>query len=196
MRAATASARLADELLTHLDAANNLAHWLLHNDADAQDVVQDAFVRALRAAETFRGGSAKSWFLAIVRNVAFDRLRQTKARFAEDLDDHLQPACDPHMFDPQAILMRAANAERVRSAIEALPAGIREVVVLREMEAMSYKEIAGVIAAPIGTVMSRLARGREKLAELLSDLAEPVRNENQASNAANADWPLKLPPKV
>jgi RNA polymerase sigma-70 factor (ECF subfamily) len=172
---ARASVALAPALVPHLDAAYNLARWLTRNDHAAADVVQDAYVRALRAAAGFRGTDVKPWLLAIVRNVAFDRLRANRStRHQPLLDDVDQQdlATDEHATDPQAILLRAANAERVRAAIDELPPGIREVIVLREMEEMSYKEIAVVIDTPIGTVMSRLARGRRRLQQLLSEPGE------------------------
>ena len=154
-----AASGLGAVLLPHLDAAYNLARWLTRNDHDAADTVQEAFVRALRSADTYRGNGAKTWLLTIVRNAAFDRMRRDKSRAAQELDDNLHVTIDHDEFDPHAILMRAANAERVREAIHSLPPGVREVVVLREMEGLSYREIAVVIASPIGTVMSRLARG-------------------------------------
>jgi RNA polymerase sigma factor (sigma-70 family) len=168
-----ARAAVAAALLPHLDAAFNLARWLTRDENDAADVVQESYLRAARSAGTFRGGSgAKAWLLAIVRNAAFDCLRREKNRRQEELLDDLPIASDAEEFDPQAILLRAANAERVHAAIDSLPAGIREAIVLREMEGMSYREIAGVVGAPVGTVMSRLARGRRRLQELLSEPGE------------------------
>jgi RNA polymerase sigma-70 factor (ECF subfamily) len=148
-----AQAVAAAAVLPHLDAAFNLARWMTRDEHDAADVVQDAYIRAMRFAGTFRGGGsggAKAWLLAIVRNAALDHLRARKSHGrqeeigGDDLDR--QVACDAERFDPQAILLRAANAERVRGAIEALPVGLREVVVLREMEELSYKEIAAAIS--------------------------------------------------
>jgi RNA polymerase sigma-70 factor (ECF subfamily) len=176
-----ARAAVAAAVLPHLDAAFNLARWLTRDEHDAADVVQEAYLRAAGAADTFRGGGgAKAWLLAIVRNAAFDSLRRDKRRQHEELvDDAPMTSADAEACDPQAILLRAANAERVRSAIEQLPAGIREVIVLREMEEMSYKEIAAVVGAPIGTVMSRLARGRRRLQELLSEPGESSERRNK-----------------
>src|SRR4051812_333021 len=154
--------------MPHLDAAFNLARWLAGNDHDAGDVVQDAYLRAVRSARTFRGTDAKAWLLTIVRNTCFDLLRRGKAHRHDELGDDLPLADDRSAdVDPHAILLRAANAERVRAAIEELPASIREVIVLREMEGLSYKQVAAVIGAPIGTVMSRLSRGRQRLQTLL-----------------------------
>ncbi|HSV13535.1 MAG TPA: sigma-70 family RNA polymerase sigma factor, partial [Tepidisphaeraceae bacterium] len=167
-------AAVAAAVLPHLDAAFNLARWLTRDEHDAADVVQQAYLRAMTAADTFRGGGgAKSWLLTIVRNTAFDRLRRDKTRRQEELGDDLpMTPSDAEACDPQAILLRAANAERVRAAIEELPDGIREVIVLREMEELSYKEVAAVVGVPIGTIMSRLARGRQRLQQLLSEPGE------------------------
>jgi RNA polymerase sigma-70 factor (ECF subfamily) len=163
--------RLAtDAVLPHLDAAFNLARWLMGNDSDAADIVQEACLRAMRSAGTFRGGvDGRAWLLAIVRNASFDALRKNNARVMEELRENVLIPVDEGTFDPQEILLRAANVQRVREAIQSLPPGIREVIVLREMEGYSYKEIAGIVQVPIGTIMSRLARGRRRLAELLCD---------------------------
>jgi len=156
--------------LPHLDAAFNLARWLMGTDHDADDVVQEACLRALRSAGTFRAGSdGRAWLLAIVRNASFDALRKGKARAMEELEENVPIPGDSETFDPSEIFRRAADAQRVRDAIQSLPPGIREVIVLREMEGFSYKEIAGIVQTPIGTIMSRLARGRQRLAELLSE---------------------------
>ncbi len=176
--------RVAEAVLPYLDAAYNLARWLTRSDHDAQDVVQDAYVRALRSAGTFRGQGARAWLLTIVRNAAFDLLRRNRMHRPEDLLDELPTlAGDEEACNPQAILLRAANAERVRAAIEELPPGIREVVVLREMEEMSYREIAAVIGSPIGTVMSRLAHGRKRLEHLLAEPGEGTKRRNSAASS-------------
>ena len=158
--------RFESTVLVHLDAAYNLARWLTGNDHDAQDVVQDACVRAFRAFDQYRGGDARAWLLAIARNTAFTWIKGRKN--VQELDDELHEAVD-EQIDPQAIVMRAADAQRVRQAIEHLPPELRSVIVLREMEELSYKEIAGALSVPIGTVMSRLYRGRERLAALLTE---------------------------
>jgi RNA polymerase sigma-70 factor (ECF subfamily) len=155
-----------------LDAANNLARWLVGNEADAQDVVQESCMKALRAFDTFRGGDFRAWLLTIVRNTCFTSLRQRKrlAVSAEDLETGEEMAADCQVYDPQAIAMRAADAELVRRAIAALPESLRETLVLREMEGLSYKQIAKVAGVPVGTVMSRLARGRMQLQALLIEM--------------------------
>lgn len=158
--------------LPHLDAAYNLARWLSRNAGDADDIVQDAYLRAFRFFDSFRGDSARPWLLAIVRRVWYDewRRRASSAEVAalDDTRDDLPPdGWDTAGFDPETLAIRAQNAERVHEALERLPAAYREVLILREMEDLSYREIATVIDAPVGTVMSRLARARGRLALLL-----------------------------
>lgn len=157
-------------MLIHLDAAYNLARWLTRNDHDAQDVVQDACVRAFRAFDQFRGGDARAWLLTIVRNTAFT-LKGAR-RPTVELNDQVHETPADDRIDPQQVLLRAADAASVRASIESLPEELRCVIVLREMEGLSYKQIAGVLDVPIGTVMSRLSRGRERLAALLVEPAE------------------------
>lgn len=160
-------------LLEQLNAAHNLARWLVRNDQDAQDVVQESCVKALRAIESLRGSDFRPWFLAIVRNTSFTLLSRRKGSSAlleeQSLQNGAEIAADRHAFDPQELAIRAADAERVRGAIGSLPPLWREVVVLREMEGLSYKEIGKVVGVPIGTVMSRLARGRTQLQSLLME---------------------------
>jgi RNA polymerase sigma-70 factor (ECF subfamily) len=163
--------RFEEVVLVHLDAAYNLARWLTASDHDAQDVVQDACVRGFRAFDQFRGGDGRAWLLTIVRNTAFTLKSGKKTQV--ELDEETHETAD-HEMDPQVIVARASDAKRVREAIEMLPGELRTVIVLREMEGMSYKEIAAVAGVPIGTVMSRLSRGRERLAGLLAE-EEPVR---------------------
>jgi RNA polymerase sigma-70 factor (ECF subfamily) len=155
-------------VVPHLDAAYNYARWLTRNDADAQDVVQDAAVRALRFLSTFRGDSPRAWLLTIVRNTWYARAAQRLAQpQPAEYEDMAETQADARP-DPEELLSRRQTIERVRDAVEELPADFREVIVLRELEGMTYKEIAAVVDIPIGTVMSRLARGRERLLCLLS----------------------------
>jgi len=172
-----ATLRFESAVLEQLDAANNLARWLVGNEADAQDVVQESCMKALRAFDTFRGGDFRAWLLTIVRNTCFTSLRQRKrlAVSAEDLETGEEMAADCQVYDPQAIAMRAADAELVRRAIAALPESLRETLVLREMEGLSYKQIAKVAGVPVGTVMSRLARGRMQFQALLIEMNKTVR---------------------
>lgn len=156
-------ARFERALLPHLDAAHNLARWLLGNAQDAEDVVQDAFVRALTFFDSFHGEDGRGWLLAIIRNTCYDFLRKSR-RVTQMLGpvEQLDLAADTAL-SPEAEQLRQADARLVRESIEALPAEYREVLVLREMEGLSYKEIAQVAGVPIGTVMSRLARARQRL---------------------------------
>ena len=161
--------RFAAAVLPHLDAAYNLARWLVRDAHDAQDVVQDALVRALRHFDGFRGGDPRPWLLAIVRNAAFAWLgarRPGEVDVPEDeLDAALADGAPP--TDPETLAIRRAERAAVDAAIAALPIAFREVVVLREFEEMSYRDIARITDVPIGTVMSRLSRGRHLLAAAL-----------------------------
>ena len=150
------------EVVRHLDAAYNLARWLARNDADAEDVVQEAVLRAFRFFGGFRGGDAKVWLLAIVRNPFYTQRSQLPAAGSVDEFDEAIHGGEDH-DDPQAVLLRAADAQRLHAALERLPPEFREVLVLRELEGCSYKEIASITNLKIGTVMSRLARARERL---------------------------------
>ena len=156
-----------DVLVPHLNAAYNLARWLTGNDADAEDVVQDAFVRALGSLDQFRGGDRRAWLLAIVRNGCHSFYRRQRVREAAPFDEvhHSDEQASP---SPERLAMERERSDDVQRAIAALAPEFREVIVLRELEGLSYKEIAGVIAAPIGTVMSRLARARAQLQASLS----------------------------
>jgi RNA polymerase sigma factor (sigma-70 family) len=160
--------RAFDEtVLPHLDAAFNYARWLTKNDAEAEDVVQDACVRAMRYFPTLRDNDARPWLFAIVRNAWYSRLSRSAALMeATPLDDARDERPD-EALGPEALLLQQHAVARVRDALEQLPAHFREVVVLRELEGLSYKEIAAVVQVPIGTVMSRLARARDRLLHLL-----------------------------
>ena len=153
--------------MPHLDAAVNLARWLTRGSAEADDIVQDAMLRAFRSFDGFRGDAVRPWLLAIVRNCHRSALEQKK-RHAEtplgDNDDSEIAADDP---TPEASAIQTGDGRRLDNAIAALPEEFREVVILRELEEMSYRDIAATTGAPIGTVMSRLARGRALLREIL-----------------------------
>jgi len=151
----------------HLDAAFNYARWLTGNDADAEDVVQDACVRALRFFGSRRDGDARAWLFTIVRNTWYSRVsRRGRARDATALEEVSRDPPDVAL-DPEALLLQQQSVGQVRTALEQLPSEFREVIVLREIEGLSYREIAAVMQVPIGTVMSRLARGRDRLASAL-----------------------------
>ena len=167
----TESPRLSDferKVLPHLDAAYNLARFIMRNDQDAEDVVQEAALRAFRFFDNFRGEHARAWFLSIVRNTSFTVLKRNRPEesnvvFDEELHGGQAPA-----MDAGAALDRAQDRQTVRTAIEQLPPEFREAITLRELEGASYKEIADIAEVPIGTVMSRLARARRQLQTILS----------------------------
>lgn len=162
-------------VLPHLNAAYNLARWLTRNDHDAEDVVQDAYLRALRFFDGFRGDDARAWLLAIVRNTCYDFLRSHRPHeLTEAFDEEVHTMADANQ-SPEAIVLSRANQEMVRQALEMLPLAWREVIVLRELEGLSYKQIADTAGIKIGTVMSRLARARARLQTLLrSDAIKEV----------------------
>lgn len=151
-------------VLPHLDAAYNLARWITRNDHDAQDVVQEAVLRAYRFLDGLRG-EAKPWLLAIVRNSCLTWLQVNRPADLAGFDDRIVEAPAPEDEGPETQAMRAFDRRMLNEAIAALPAQFREVLVLRELEDMSYKEIARIADVPIGTVMSRLARARRLLGE-------------------------------
>jgi len=169
--------------LPHLDSAYNLARWITRNDDDAQDVVQEAYLRAFRFFDGFRGDQVKPWLLAIVRHTAFTWLRRNRPAELSAFDEQapweraepsVRPTAPP---DPEAELMDSDARGRLDVLIAGLPPQFREVVILREIEELSYKEIAEVSAIPIGTVMSRLARARRMLQQAWRDTAaEEKRN--------------------
>jgi RNA polymerase sigma-70 factor (ECF subfamily) len=156
-----------DAVLPHLDAAYNYARWLTKNHAEAEDVVQDACVRAMRFLSSLRDDDARGWLFAIVRNTWYSRVsRRSNMKEAASLDAAPREQPDDAL-DPEERLAQQHTVTLVRAALEQLPADFREVIVLREIEGLSYKEIAEVVHVPIGTVMSRLARARERLRSVL-----------------------------
>ncbi len=155
------------QIIPHLDAAYNLARWLARNEHDAQDVVQEAFLRAYRFFGGFRGNDSRAWLLRIVRNTFLTWFqKQHRLPETDSFDEDLHSA-EVDTPTPERQLLAKADAQSLREAIEALPPEFREILVLREMEGLSYKEIAEVANLPIGTVMSRLARARQHLREFL-----------------------------
>jgi RNA polymerase sigma factor (sigma-70 family) len=155
-------------VLPHLDAAFNYARWLTKNEADAEDVVQDAYVRALRFFSSLRGEDARAWLFTIVRNTWYGRFpRRAGSPVITVADEEADNRADASL-DPEAQLIQQQTVEEVRRALETLPTDFREVLVLRELEGLSYKEIAAIVGIPLGTVMSRLARARERLAGVLT----------------------------
>lgn len=160
-------------VLPHLNSAFNVARWLTHNDQDAQDVVQEAYLRAFRYFGGFRGEDARAWLLSIVRHTFYTWHQQNReyaaetTEFEEDLHS-LETGHASHDDSPEATLIRNQSRKRVHQALRSLRLEYREVVVLRELEELSYKEIAAIVGIPMGTVMSRLGRGRQQLAALLA----------------------------
>ena len=153
------------QLVVHLEAAHNLARWLVRSVSDAEDLVQEAYLRAFRHFHTFRGGDSRPWLLTIVRNTCFSWLRRNGADLSEPF--LCEEISGSDTSNPEAMLLRSSDAAHLNAAIEALPPAYREALVLREFEQLSYKDIAAVTGLPIGTVMSRLARARKRLQELL-----------------------------
>ena len=159
-------------VLPHLDAAYNLARWLAGNEADAQDVAQEACLRAFKFFGNFRGDNARAWLLTIVRNTFYTWLRKNRPAEIVELSDEMLEAGEISA-GPEIPASRLGDAEAVQRAIAGLPVEFREMVVLREMEGLSYKEIAGLAGVPIGTVMSRLARARKLLQKQLAGEFKP-----------------------
>jgi RNA polymerase sigma-70 factor (ECF subfamily) len=157
--------------LPHFDAAYNLARWLTRDDHAAEDVVQEAFARAARYFHSFRGGSAKAWLLGVVRRASLDWLAKRQAQAAQPLDDDV-PQRDDRATNPVYLVIQKCDRETVRAALDELPPPLREAIVLRELEGMSYQEIAVVAEVPIGTVMSRISRGRQRLQRRLAAYGE------------------------
>ena len=149
-------------------AAYNLARWLVRDDHDAEDVVQEAYMRAFRFFAGYRGGDSRSWLLTIVRNTCYTWLQQNRSReLSEPIDDKLDEV-GISTKNPETILLQTMDAQLVRQALEELPIEFREVLIMRELEDLSYRQISTIADLPIGTVMSRLARGRKRLREVLA----------------------------
>ena len=155
--------------LPHMSAAYNLARWLTRSDQDAQDVVQEAYLRAVRFFVGFRGGSSKAWLLAIVRNAAYSSLQRSRAQGPTTSFDAEIHDVEDRSPGPEVELLQSARRQDLLEALERLPVEFREALILRELEGLSYKEIAEVSGLPIGTVMSRLARARRNLRQFLVD---------------------------
>ncbi len=169
--------------LPHLDAAYNLARWLSRDEQNAEDLVQTAFMRAFNFFDGFRGEDARAWILAIVRNVYFTSLRDNQnekndVSYEEGMFDQVDNVTNPSAYDisnsPESVMACGDVKRVVNQALDNLPQQFREVLVLKELQDLSYKEIAEVIGIPIGTVMSRLSRGRDMLRESLKKHAPGV----------------------
>jgi len=161
-------ARFEQAVLPHLDAAYNLARWLTRNDQDAEDVAQEAFLRAYQFFGGFHGGDGRPWLLTIVRNTCYTWLERNRAGGpAVTFDEEKHSGADP-AASPDSLLLLSEDKQLLKQALEELPPEYREVIVLRELEGLSYKDIAGIAGIPLGTVMSRLARARERLQQSLA----------------------------
>ena len=157
-------------VLPHLHHAYNLARWLTRNEHDAEDLVQEAYLRAFRFYGRFRGGDVRPWLLKIVRNTYYTTLQQNRIQqSAEPLDGDFAGE-DQRSGNPEELVVQNSNSQLLRRALEALPPRFRELLVLRELQEMSYQEISEVIGVPIGTVMSSLSRARARLRQTVADL--------------------------
>jgi RNA polymerase sigma-70 factor (ECF subfamily) len=156
-------ASFEETMLPHLDAAHNLATWLLRNEQDAEDVVQEAYLRAFTSFDGFRGSNGRAWLLKIVRNTSYSLLKKNRAVDLTTTFDEEIHATDHDSASPAAVLEHAEDAELMRNAIDKLPAEFQEILILRHQEGLAYKEISDIAQLAPGTVMSRLARARAKL---------------------------------
>jgi RNA polymerase sigma-70 factor, ECF subfamily len=161
-------------VLPHLDAAYNLARWLTRNERDAEDVVQESYLRAFRFFAGFRGGDARAWLMRIVRNTCYTWLHANRPLQEATEFDETVFSPDSRSPNPEEAVLRNDRGALVRKALEALPANFREVLILRELEGLSYKEIAAITGMPAGTVMSSLSRARDRLRQVLVMSEEAV----------------------
>jgi RNA polymerase sigma-70 factor, ECF subfamily len=167
------ASRFEEVALPHLGAAYNLARWLTHNDQDAEEVVQEAYLRAFKFFGGYRGGQSRTWVLTIVRNTCYTWLQHNRSRELTESIDETEKELVDVSANPERRLLQNVDAQTVRQALAELPLEFREVMVMRELEELSYKEIAMIADLPIGTVMSRLARGRKRLHDLLANRIGP-----------------------
>jgi RNA polymerase sigma factor (sigma-70 family) len=165
MHSARKLALFEESVIPHLNAAYNLARWLTRNEHDAEDLVQDAYLRAFRSFETFEGKDAKAWLLTIVRNACFTWLKKQGGLPAVEFDERMHGGEESP--GAEEVLLNQAALGSLNNCLEALPLEFREAIVLRELEELSYKEISDIARVPVGTVMSRLARGRKRLQQCL-----------------------------
>lgn len=174
--------RFEANILPHLDAAYNLARWLTRSEHDARDVLQDACLRAFKFLDGFHGTNSRSWLLAIVRNAAYSWLKKNRHHELLNAWDEETHPLEDEAVNPHCLFEQKANREMVLSALDELPVEFREITILRELEGMSYKEIADITGVPMGTVMSRLARARKLLHKFLTArLKEGTRTANSST---------------
>jgi RNA polymerase sigma factor (sigma-70 family) len=181
-----------EDVVPHLDAAYNLARWLTRNDEDAQDVVQEAFMRAFRFLGGFRGGNVRAWVLRIVRNTCYTWIHQNRPQHPTLEFDEKFFGPDPLAPTPEETLSRSDDCNLVRRALQDLPPTHREVLILRELEGMSYKEISEIMDMPAGTVMSRLSRARDGFRQSLANLGHHGTLPNSRQVAAESQVNGKL----
>jgi RNA polymerase sigma factor (sigma-70 family) len=163
--------RYEQATLPHLDAAYNLARWLTQDEHAAEDVVQEAYYRAARYFASFRGGDGRGWLLGVVRRASIDWLKKHRSQSAVAFNEELHDRGN-ELSNPEFLAIRQSDHAIVRQAMEELPLQLREVIVLRELEGMSYQEIASIAEVPMGTIMSRLSRGRDQLQRRLAPFRE------------------------
>lgn len=173
----TKSQRFQAMIMPHLNSAYNLARWLTHGHSEAEDIVQEAYLRAFKFFDSFHGEDGRVWLLGIVRNTFYTWYQQNKTQnkntpFGEDLHGENIECFKSSDDNPEQILMQKDSQRVLNSALRALPIEFREVMVMRELEELSYKQIAEIVQIPMGTVMSRLGRGRKQLAAILAASAE------------------------
>jgi RNA polymerase sigma-70 factor (ECF subfamily) len=179
-----AVARSFEEVvLPHLDAAYRLARWLIGNEHDAEDVVQDATLRAFRYFRTFSGGNGRAWFLSIVRNLCFSRHGRRAGPPTDTFDEEQHSSARPGL-DPEALLLQAADVQLIKHTLSNLPRRFREMLVLRELEGLSYQELSVVLGVPMGTVMSGLSRARQAFRRALET---PLKRPQQTRERAVAE---------
>jgi RNA polymerase sigma factor (sigma-70 family) len=154
-------------VVPHLNAAYNLARWLTRNGPDAEDLVQEAYLRAFRSFETFQGQDGRAWLLTVVRNTCFTWLKKKGDQSTVEFDEQMHSAAGESL-DAESLLLNEAALGSLNDCLAALPLEFREVIILRELEELSYKEISDIARVPVGTVMSRLARGRKRLQQCLT----------------------------
>jgi RNA polymerase sigma-70 factor (ECF subfamily) len=157
----------AEVVLPHLDSAYNLARWLVRSGDDAEDIAQEAMMRAFQYFDGFHGGDARAWLLRIVRNASYGWLQKNRARQPDVFDEAIHAGLD--VINPETLMLQNADARLVEAAMNALPARLREVLVLRELEGLTYKEISAVIGLPMGTVMSSLSRARARFRHAVNE---------------------------
>jgi RNA polymerase sigma-70 factor, ECF subfamily len=174
-------------VLPHFDAGYRLARWLMRNEHDAEDVVQEASLRAFRYFRTFGGGDARAWFLRIVRNTCYGWSRHRYQATTDSFDEEQHSNARPQS-NPETLLLQTDDARSIAQALSSLPDHFHQLLVLRELEGLSYRELADVIGIPIGTVMSRLSRAREALHSALeTEFPKPGVSSRAHSQEQGAD---------